>query len=72
MEIIDKFVKFEDWCPKCKFKNVEDTKGEDPCNECLAYGTNVNSTKPVKFQPKDITSGKPIDKNEPEIQVQIV
>jgi len=72
MEIIDKFVKFENWCPKCQFKNVDDTKGEEPCNECLANATNVNSTKPIKYKEALSTTKKSTKINESEIQVQVI
>lgn len=40
-----KIVDFHEWCPKCKFwKNRED---DDPCEECLGYRANLNSTKPM-------------------------
>ena len=46
-----KEVSFFVWCPKCRYGNTEEV--EDPCNECLAQGWNVNSTKPINFVPKD-------------------
>ena len=50
MEIIDREVRFDIWCPKCKNK---DTKEEDdPCRECLTYPMNQQSEKPVKWEEK--------------------
>jgi len=48
MEIIDKEVYFDQWCPKCTHKNAPED--EDPCNECLCYTANEYSHKPVKFE----------------------
>lgn len=48
MEIIDKFVEFENYCKICKYKNVDHYC--DPCNECLTNPTNVQSKIPVKYE----------------------
>ena len=48
MELIDKFVEFNEYCHKCKFKATPET--EDPCNECLTEPTNEYSHKPVRFE----------------------
>lgn len=45
-----KLVEFENWCPKCKHINVEET--EEPCNECLTYPAAEDSHKPIKFEEK--------------------
>lgn len=45
-----KLVEFENWCPKCKHINVEET--EEPCNECLTYPSAEDSHKPIKFEEK--------------------
>lgn len=50
---LDKFVNFEEYCKKCKFKDVDDTKGEEPCNECLSTPVNENSEKPICFKEKE-------------------
>ena len=44
-------VMFDIWCPKCEHRNVLET--EDPCNECLNYPANEDSTKPVKFKERE-------------------
>lgn len=36
-----KEVDFKTYCPKCKYKKLEETK--DPCNECLTEGARVNT-----------------------------
>ena len=43
-----KLVMFDCWCPTCKFKNTLET--EEPCNECLTYPANEDSTKPIKWE----------------------
>lgn len=44
-----KEVYFDLYCSKCLFK---DKKGyEDPCNNCIEHGYNVDSHKPVEFKP---------------------
>ena len=50
MEIVDMIVDFKTYCESCKYKDKKDY--EDPCNECLDYGTNENSRKPVKYEVK--------------------
>ena len=43
-------VDFKKYCKTCKHKEL----GEkfDPCNECLDYGYNLNSQKPMKWEEK--------------------
>lgn len=41
-------VRFDIWCAKCIYKDLEETK--DPCNECLDHPANDNSTKPRFFK----------------------
>lgn len=45
-----KEVRFDIWCEQCKYNDRDEIK--DPCNECLAYPTNVDSEKPVYFEEK--------------------
>ena len=45
-------VYFDEYCPKCKHEKVDDTKGKEPCNECLENPVNLGSHKPVKFEEK--------------------
>lgn len=40
-------VDFETYCPKCKYK--EFGENTNVCCECLEYGYNENSQKPVNF-----------------------
>lgn len=45
-----KIVEYENWCPKCKYLNVDEV--EEPCNECLTYPAVEDSHKPIKFEEK--------------------
>ena len=44
----EKEVYFNEWCQKCRHKRLDENK--DPCEECLTYGVNINSHKPLKFE----------------------
>lgn len=46
-----KEVDFNTWCPQCKYEDEEESV--DVCNECLTFGYNINSHKPVCFKEKD-------------------
>lgn len=48
LEAIEKEAYFNQYCPKCKHKDVPET--EDPCNECLNEPSNWYSHKPVRFE----------------------
>lgn len=44
-------VNFKEYCKTCKYVKL---KGhEDPCNECLEYGMNQQSHKPVNWEAKE-------------------
>lgn len=48
-DIYEHLVKYEDYCKKCKNKNV--SAYEDPCNECLTEPARTDgSRKPIKFE----------------------
>ena len=47
-----KEVDFKNYCSKCKYKNLEETK--DPCNECLTEGARLNTRKPLRFKEKGV------------------
>ena len=51
MESKTKEVFFHEYCPKCKHKDTVET--DDPCNECLDNGANLDSHKPVNFKEAD-------------------
>ena len=48
MDIFDREVRFDKYCETCKHKNKNEK--EDPCNECLEYGYNTESEKPVNYE----------------------
>lgn len=48
METRTKEVRFDKYCRICKHRNVNET--DDPCNECLTTGFNIDSRKPIKFE----------------------
>ena len=50
-----KEIDFRTYCNKCKYKDVEET--ENPCNECLAQGFNIDSRKPIRFKKEDEQNG---------------
>ena len=52
-ELRDKIVDFGEYCKKCKFFEVDDTKGKEPCNSCLTESVNEYSKKPTKFVEKE-------------------
>ena len=43
-----KEVLFYKFCSKCEHKDVKET--DIPCDECLEYGYNEDSTKPIHFK----------------------
>lgn len=45
-----KEVRFDKYCEKCKYKDVDDTKSQEPCNECLDNPVNYCTEKPVNFK----------------------
>ena len=48
MEIVEKEVRFDLYCYKCKFHL---TKEEDePCRDCLNYPSNSHSKKPLRYK----------------------
>lgn len=51
LELIDKEVYFDKYCPKCKHEKCPEW--EDPCDICLENPSNEWSHKPVYFEEKD-------------------
>ena len=49
-DIYLKEVRFDIWCPLCIYFDVDDTKGDEPCNECLTECARKNTTKPIKYK----------------------
>ena len=52
MEENYKHVKFEDYCSRCIHKDVEESDPYKPCNDCLAEGARLNTSKPLNFKEK--------------------
>lgn len=50
MKMNEKEVYFNEYCHKCVHKDTDES--ELPCDECLEYGSNVDSHKPVYFKEK--------------------
>ena len=48
MENQYKLVDFKKYCETCKHKNISEV--EDPCNECLDNGGNLNSERPINYE----------------------
>ena len=48
MESKPKEVRFDMYCKTCKFHDTPEA--EDPCDECLNYGSNEDSHKPVNWE----------------------
>lgn len=46
-----KEVYFGEYCKTCKWEKLVET--EEPCDSCLMEPVNLNSHKPVKYEPKD-------------------
>lgn len=46
-----KEVMFEIWCPKCKHRSKLEV--EEPCDECLDWPVNEDSTKPIKWEERE-------------------
>ncbi len=46
-----RLVNFAYWCPKCKYGDQKEIM--DPCNDCLNFGGNIETSKPVEFKAKD-------------------
>lgn len=44
-------VDFEKYCATCEYKDLEERL--DPCNGCLDYGYNTESSKPVNWKELD-------------------
>lgn len=48
MEYPQKEVRFDEFCPQCKFYKLDE--GEDPCNDCLQNPSNLHSRVPTEFK----------------------
>ena len=52
MENHIKIVDFDQYCDKCRYYTPDVFGNEEPCYECLANPTNVDSRRPVKYEKK--------------------
>ena len=50
-QIDTKEIAFDEYCKKCKFKDLSES--EDPCWDCLENPMGYNTRKPIKFKPAD-------------------
>lgn len=48
MEIINKIVQFDEYCPKCIYRDYDEAT--NPCYECLQQPSNVHTKEPVCFK----------------------
>lgn len=39
---------FDEYCPKCKYRDLDERL--DPCNECLEFGSCSNSHEPFNYE----------------------
>lgn len=46
----EKIVEFGEYCGTCKHEDLPES--EDPCYDCLENPVNIDSHKPVKWEPK--------------------
>ena len=51
MENEYQFVEFNEFCPKCKYGDLDGF--QDPCNDCLTNPANYGTTKPINFVDKN-------------------
>lgn len=49
----NKEVFYNEYCPTCKFEDVEENDPEGPCCDCLDCPVNQDSHKPVNWKEKD-------------------
>ena len=45
-----KEVFFDQYCKTCQYEKLDEKM--DPCNECMDYGYNAESNKPVMWEEK--------------------
>lgn len=50
MDENEMIVDYEKWCKLCKHEELSEYKM--PCFECLDVPTNMNTTKPIRFEEK--------------------
>lgn len=50
METIDKIVRFDKWCSKCKYAKDDEFSEESKCYDCLYDATSEHSDKPTYYE----------------------
>lgn len=50
MEENYKFVKFDEYCKTCVYKNDEESDPYLKCNDCLNEPARINSQKPLNYK----------------------
>ena len=48
--IVDKEVRFDLYCKKCKYEKKKET--EEPCDQCLENPSNAHTDKPTNWEEK--------------------
>ena len=48
METRTKEAYYYQYCKTCKYRDEVETN--DPCNECLTQGYNIDSHKPIRYE----------------------
>ena len=48
MEIVRKIVQFDEYCPKCVYRDYDEAA--NPCYECLTMPANVHTDEPIYFK----------------------
>lgn len=48
MEIVHKIVQFDEYCPKCVYRDYDEAANH--CYECLQEPSNVHTQQPVYFK----------------------
>lgn len=48
MQIVNKIVQFDEYCPKCQYRDYDEAA--NPCFECLQYPVNQHTKQPVYFK----------------------
>lgn len=51
METGWKIIKYDEWCPKCKYQKT--AAYEEHCNECLTACARYQNSRPLNFKEKE-------------------
>jgi len=50
---MEKIVKYDQWCNKCKYYKAKPEDEGNPCEECLSQPYNIDSRQPINFKEKE-------------------